>query len=422
MKILRSDTVKGFFFLSLLLYAALLLIPLHAQAEQAVCAQVKIEIEQELTLERTAFDARMTISNGLEGLDLENVQVVVNISDSNGQDASSMFFVDVFELSNISDVAGSGTVVSKGVSEIHWLIIPSIGAGGEAVEGQVYYVGATLQYRLKGETEVTEVIPDAIVVKPQPSLVLDYFYPQYVLGDDPFTQETEPAIPYTMGVRVLNNGFGAARSVAIASAQPAIKENDQGLYIDFTILDSYVDDAAARNSLNLNFGDIDPARAKMGRWNAVCSLMGEFVSFDAEFSHSDELGGELTSLIEEVRPHFLIHDVLVDLPGHDTVRDFLALDGAVIRVYGSDGVDEEVTVYLPESGQVTVSGPPDPVNSEVDVDITPTSGPVYIKISEPANNSMPIQSVIRSDGKRIAPENFWISKIQRGQRQPNWAS
>jgi hypothetical protein len=37
-----------------------------------VCAQVKIEIQQELTLERQAFDAMMRISNGLDTLPIEN--------------------------------------------------------------------------------------------------------------------------------------------------------------------------------------------------------------------------------------------------------------------------------------------------------------------------------------------------------------
>ena len=411
---IKNNTVFRIIFSGTLLFLAALLFPGSIRAEKAVCARVKIEIEQELTLERSAFDARMTINNGLQGLDLENVEVQVNITGSNGDDASALFFVDVFELTNISDVSGTGTVAARTSAEIHWLIIPSVGAGGESSEGQVYYVGATLRYILKGENEVTEVIPDAVVVKPQPSLILDYFYPQYVLGDDPFTLETEPAIPYTMGVRVSNSGFGLARNVAIASAQPTIKENEQGLLIDFTILDSYVEDEAVRNSLKLNFGDIEPDGARMGRWNAICSLMGEFIKFEAEFTHSDELGGELTSLIEDVRPHFLIHDVLIDIPGTDSVKDFLALDGSVIRVYGSDGVDEEATAYLPGNSEATVSGYPGSQDQEVDIDIPATAGPVYVKINEPTDNALPVASVIRIDGKRLDQTNFWVSHERDG--------
>jgi hypothetical protein len=49
--------------------------PLSALAQLAICAQVKIEILQELTLEREAFEARMTINNGMPGVALENLSV-----------------------------------------------------------------------------------------------------------------------------------------------------------------------------------------------------------------------------------------------------------------------------------------------------------------------------------------------------------
>ncbi|MEJ2476403.1 MAG: hypothetical protein P8Y40_02675 [Desulfobacterales bacterium] len=77
----------------------------------------------------------------------------------------------------------------------------------------------------------------------------------------------------------------------------------------------------------------------------TCTLSGRFISFDARVSHSDELGGELTSLIkqENTRTHTLVRDVLVDLPGRDTVQDFLALDENTYRVYETDSADTEVS-------------------------------------------------------------------------------
>lgn len=38
----------------------------HSQAEDALCAEVKIEILQELTMERQGFEALMKITNSLE--------------------------------------------------------------------------------------------------------------------------------------------------------------------------------------------------------------------------------------------------------------------------------------------------------------------------------------------------------------------
>ncbi|WP_185234227.1 hypothetical protein [Teredinibacter franksiae] len=45
----------------------------NVQAQESVCAIVKIEIQQELTLERQAFDAQMKINNALDDMPLDNV-------------------------------------------------------------------------------------------------------------------------------------------------------------------------------------------------------------------------------------------------------------------------------------------------------------------------------------------------------------
>ena len=390
--------------------------PRVASCEKAVCARVKIEIEQELTLERVAFDARLTMNNGLAGISLDNLAVNVTVKDEEENDVTDLFSIQVFSLDNISAVDGSDGVDPETTAEVHWLIIPSAGAGGENPAGKVYYVGANLEYEIKGEIQTMKVIPDAVVVKPQPLLTLDYFLPKYVYGDDPFTDEIEAAIPYPLGVRVKNTGHGTVKALTIESGQPVIKENEQGLLIDFKILGSWVNDEPAQKSLLVNFGDIDPGKCSMARWEMITSLMGEFISFEADFTHSDELGGKLTSLIQDTFAHLIIKDVLVDLPGRDNIRDFLAKDGDITRVYGSDTQDEVVTVYLDDS--VTVSGTPSSGNPDITLTVPPTGGPLYIKISEPADGKVAVTSVERSDGKSIQPVNFWISKERTGDH--NW--
>ena len=44
-------------------------------AEDTLCATVKIEISQELTLERQAFEATMRINNSLDSFELNNIGV-----------------------------------------------------------------------------------------------------------------------------------------------------------------------------------------------------------------------------------------------------------------------------------------------------------------------------------------------------------
>jgi hypothetical protein len=206
-----------------------------AFADGSLCAEVQIEIQQDLTLERQAFEARMRINNGLTNITLENVQVTVNFTDEHGEPVAATsnpnltpdpsdpsaprFFIRLEDLHNLSGadlddhLDFSGSVAPSTSADISWLIIPVPGASAGIPQGKLYYVGATLSYTLAGDERVTEVTPDSISVRPMPVLSLDYFMPYEVYGDDAFTPETEPPVPFSLGVRVSNTGHGAARSL-----------------------------------------------------------------------------------------------------------------------------------------------------------------------------------------------------------------
>ncbi len=77
-------------------------------------------------------------------------------------------------------------------------------------------MGATLTYSVGGQSQEVEVSPDTIFVKPMPDLTLDYFLPDEVYGDDPSTENfVEPVVPFNLGVRVKNSGYGTARNLRI---------------------------------------------------------------------------------------------------------------------------------------------------------------------------------------------------------------
>ncbi len=386
-----------------------------------VCARVKIEIRQELTLERQGFDAHMRITNGLSDIALENVAVVVSFTDGQGNPVlaatdpdtdGARFFIRVDRLGNIDDVDGAGTLPPASAADIHWLIVPAPGAANGLASGSLYYVGAVLTYTIDGAEHITEVSPDYIFVKPMPILTLDYFLPGEVFGDDAFTAAIEPPVPYTLGVRVRNGGAGTARGLRIDSAQPRIVDNEQGLPVDFVIESGRVDDRPAGGSLRVSFGDIPPDAAATARWTMRCSLSGHFIDFAARLSHADELGGELTSLIEAVHTHFLVRDVRVDLPGRDGIRDFLARDGGVYRVYESQNTEAEVSDrsasaslrYLGRNGTRT----------RYALAVGPGPGLFYVRLPDPRQGTEVIGDVLRSDGKRIRPENAWLSKTRDG--------
>lgn len=393
--------------------------PSGAVALESVCARVKIEIQQELTLERQAFDANLRINNGLETCSIDNVLVNVTFTDENGisvratsdpDDTNATFFIRLDSMEGINAVDGTGNVAPSSTADVHWLIIPAPGAGGQLPTGKMYYVGARLSYEILGDEFSMDVSPDYIFVKPMPRLKLDYFLPEEVFADDAFTPEVEAPVPFTLGVRVKNTGQGPARSVKIESAQPKIVENEQGLLIDFRINSASVQDRPVTPSLLLDFGDIEKNATSMGRWQMNTTLSGEFTEFTADFSHSDELGGALTSLLEGAETHRLVRDVLVDVAGRDTVRDFLSDDGT-LRVYESNATEATVADVSGGSTLVLASqaGP------QVTYNLTgnPASGFLYIKKPDPQGGAKAISSAMRSDGKPMRLENVWTSKERR---------
>ena len=176
-------------------------------AADSLCASVKMEINQELSLERQAFDAHMRINNGLSQVTLTNVGVIISFKDKDGNivigstnpnDLTAKFFITEPTLENIDSVAGSGTINPSTSADIHWLLIPANGSSNQDPQGTLYYIGATLTYKIGGEDHVTEVTPDYIYVKPLPKLMLDYFLPSEVYGDDAFNIAVEPAIPFAV--------------------------------------------------------------------------------------------------------------------------------------------------------------------------------------------------------------------------------
>ena len=404
------------------LFAVLLIVFFSIKAEGAttddsVCAQVKIEIKQELTFERQAFDAHMQINNGLSNKALENIEVDVLFSDEDGlpvkassdpTDPEASFFIRVDSMTGTDDVSGNGTLAPSSRADIHWLIIPASASVENAPTGALYYVGAQLRYTINNEEETTSVTPDYIHVRPLPLLTLDYFLPEEVYGDDPFTEEVEPSVPFSLGVKISNNGHGTAAKVKIDSAQPKIVDNERGLAVDFKIIGGEVNGITAQDTLLMEFGDIEPSSSAMGRWLMTSSLSGRFVEFAAEYSHADELGGELTSLLESVNTHSLVRDVLVDAPGRDGLKDFLAREDDYYRIYESDSGVADVTNL---SAKASLSLNYQNGNEAVyQLEIQAVSGFLYVNFDDPQQGQMVLTEIVRSDGKKLKGENGWLSK------------
>ncbi|MEZ5442170.1 MAG: SdrD B-like domain-containing protein [Lysobacterales bacterium] len=392
-------------------------VPTQVVAQEALCAEVRIEIPQSVSLERQAFNAKLGIDNAT---DLELSQLLVNVefldedgdavvATSDPNNTTAAFFIRLDDTPGISGgLDGTGVVAARSQAEANWLIIPAAGTGGFSAAGQIYYVGATISYVQGGESKTVSVVPDTITVEPQPLLALDYFLPSDVYSDDPFTPIVEPPEPFTLGVRIKNTGAGVARRMRIDTAQPSIVDNQQGLLVAFNIEGSFVQNEPAQPTLLLDFGDIESATSKVGRWNMTTTLTGQFSEFTADFSHDDALGGALTSLIESVTPHELVKDVLVDLDGRDSVGDFLALDIDTYRTYESEGTD---TVVVDRSSEAGLDIQPD---LRYLVTFTPSTLQAFARVNDESRGSLRIIGATRvSDGTQLPSQNVWLSKSRQ---------
>ncbi len=420
MKMNNSKTKPCF----LLIFIVFSLCCCRAYAEESVCAEVKLSIEQELSLERQAFDAHMRILNSLPETSLENVAVKVLFTDelenavtasSDSSDTEAAFFIRVDTLENIADVDGSGSVNPASYADIHWLIIPAPGSGGQSAAGRLYYVGAQLTYTLNGEEQLTRVSPDYIHVKPMPELTLDYFLPEYVYGDDAFTTQIEAPVPFVFGARVKNSGYGKAVDLSIQSAQPEITENDQNLLVHFVITGTRIQGQETSASLLAQFGDIDPGTCKTAAWTMTSSLSGRFENFSANFTHSDELGGDLTSLITDVQTHTLVGEVRVDLPGRDDINDFLGQSDQGLVIYESENTESQVSDVSSQAGLTFKTGTAD--EKTYGLTLPQGTGFSFAKLTDPEGGAMEIKRLTRSDGKQISLQNAWFSKEREGTSQ-----
>ena len=387
-----------------------------AQQFQGLCSRVKIEINQELALERVGFLATLTVTNNEGDASITDFSAALTFAsrDADGQpvDAANLFFVQPPELKGIAAVDGTGIIPPGQTAEVRWFIVPKTSAGGVDPAGVAYDVGANLAGSIYGQEippEVFLVIPDTITVKPDPELEITYFQPRDVDGDDPFTPEVETPIPFTLGVLVKNSGHGRAKSVRIASEQPKIVENKQGLLLIAQLLGARVDDQPRNDaSLKVDLGDIEPARCRKGAWDMITSLSGEFTEFKASYTHASELGGRDTSLIKSLNAYFMVHEVLNDQPGRDGLKDFLA---------ETLGGEQLIPDTLFESDCNTL-----PVNSLSRVAVGPIQGYttrvqatadvenwVFLRVDDPAQARYKIRSVVRSDGKVLNPANYWTN-------------
>ena len=372
-----------------------------------VCARVRIRIEQEAVLTRTAFRGTLEMDNDGSS-SITGIQLTLDIRDGDNLSAGSRFVTTGPVLGGqLLSVDGSGVLPGAASGSVVYTFIPTREAA--PTQPTIYQIGGTLRYLDNGLEVVVPLLSAPISVFPDARLTLDYFQQRDVYSDDPFTGDVEPAEPFALGLIVRNTGAGQAHDFTITSAQPQIIENEKGLLIDFKLIGTHVGDEEVTPTLTANLGDIPPAGARAARWLFTSSLQGKFIDYTASFEHVDSLGEVNLSLIDQVAIHELIHVARDDRPGTDSGPDFLVndvpdADDLPDTIYFSSGAHEAVTVLASAS----VDGAATLGDRVVQLTVPGmSSGWNYVKLPDPGPG-LRLERVVRSDAKELrVSHNVW---------------
>ena len=388
---------------------------------EGVCAVVRIRIEQEIALTRDAFLARLEIEN-METAELQQIQMAFLITDVDSGAVSTQLFVIGNETLTgaLRDGDGGWILASGGSGAAEWLIVPLSEAA--PTENRLYDIGGSFSYVSSGENITVPLLPTRITVAPDPSLIIHYFWEKYVIGDNPFTDEREPSVPFALGVAIHNAGYGTAMNLRITSGQPEIIENEKGLLVTFKIIGTRIGGESVTPSLTVNFGDIEPMETKIARWLLISSLQGEFTNYSASFEYTNPLGDPRLSVLDELVIHDLIRNVVVyQEEENDGVLDFLVNDfidlfdipdalyssKTFTRYNVSEGDIESLT--LQHSGSIEVLASSN------------FSGWVYFKFEDvdrvfaETKRSINFTKTVGGEVTRLPPENAWVA----GEAQPS---
>jgi hypothetical protein len=381
---------------------------------QGACVTVRIELDQTVSLVRQAFEARLKLTNGT-GTPVEAIGVDLTIKDAAGNPAGSKFLVLPPQVEGLGNVTGTGSLPIGAEGSSTWTLIP--GDSAAPAGPTVYRVSGNLRYAIGGEVIQIPLYPVAITVFPNASLSMQYFIETQVFGDDPFTAEVEPSLPFSLGLWAKNQGGGTAGDVRVASSQPRIVENESDALIDFRLIGSQVNGAPVTPALDVAMGDILPGEVAVAQWLMICSLQGRFVEYSATIRSTNGFDDPEFAIVDEAAVNAMTHVVRADVPFDDGRPDFLGnlvADSKKLpdRVFLSSGTSEPVTADT--EPQVAWQG------DVLRVTAMPEAGWRYVRFEDPFGGARPLESVTRSDGKVIRlDDNAWqTAYIARDTQQP----
>ena len=323
-----------------------------------ITKSVDVAIGQALSLERQAFRGTMTMNNTYPASlgAIKEIQFNLAIVDTETGDSVSSreFEVQLEKLNGFSgeeSMNGPWSLASGKQGEISVLMIPTkyaapTKAKNYKVVGSISYIDPLLSLSNPDESRKEEnLIPKTITVNPTPQLVLDYFIPKKIVGDDPMTEdEVEASEAAELALLIKNEGYGDAKNLKITTKQPEIVDNRDGLLIDFAITGGTVNGKPVGltedEELVSDFGTLKARSTAYAQWWLTSTLLGRITKYDVSYLHETGYDNENLSLLNAVNAHSLVRSIKRDM----SLFGFLTDDEETseYHFYGADGSVEDV--------------------------------------------------------------------------------
>lgn len=395
--------------------------------QSSVCSTITLQFKQLMVMTRQAFRGTLSVYNGHDLLPMTDVRLNLEVTDADGNLATSHEMqINVEDLSGFSgaqSLPGDWTLGPDATGVATILFIPTRYAAPTV--DTPYSFGGTISYidPFSG-LEVTRTLsPVTLTVKPSPTLDMTYFMQRDVYGDDPLTEEIEPSRDAEFALLVNNVGYGDATNVRITTGQPEIVDNEKGLLIDFELLGSTLNGTdshlALGGSVADDFGDIPAHSQAVAQWRFRSTLLGHFTSYKVEANHVTSYGNEDLTLLGEVSVHELLRSLenpevaeagkniaflVNDLPDAEDLPD---------AVYLADGTTAEAHICKSATCRQTAE-------NVWQLDISGSEGWNYGNVADPTSGRGVLAAVTRlSDGRGISLRNFWqTDRTLRDGRDP----
>lgn len=391
------------------------------RGKESVCATVRLELKQRLTMTRQAVRGTLTVVNGSATEAMRDITLNFVVTDPKGNVATRHIMeIGTESLEGFTgalDYNSGWTLGAKETGVATFLFIPTrYAAPDEPVQ---YTFAGTITFRdpFTGEMMTRELETERLTVTPSPVLDLTYFMQRDILGDDPLTTTVEPIVPAQFSLLINNKGNGDATKVKMLTNQPEVVENEKGLLVDIEIQSSQLNGGdktmALGQAVATDFGTIPAKSTAYAQWWMTSTLTGHFTNYDVHATHLTSYDNPDLTLLDQVTIHELIHQI--EVPGGESqtppligfmCNDVEDYDDMPDQMYLSDGTTAPVTVVASASTQ-----PRDESTDQFLLTVYPgQEGWNYGSVADPTGGNRRLLRVQRWDGSagEVLPlANFW---------------